>query len=130
MIGHVKKFLSDESGSATVELVIWMPVFVLILGLVLDASMAMMAHARMWDVARDTTRQVSIGAMDATQAVTYATSEAKVRDATPIVTADDLGGEVWVDISLPIADVTVFGVLKFLASDRITAKVTMMQEPT
>lgn len=130
MFTRRKTKTDGESGGATVEFVLWMPIFILIIGLVIDASMAMLAHARIWDVARDTTRQLSIGEMTAAEAKTYAETEAKLSGVTPTVLANDSGDDVWVDISLPISAVTPFNVMGLGGRGNIEARVTMVREPT
>jgi len=123
------RFGDDEDGAASVEMVLWLPVFILILAFILDVTMTMLAHSLMWDVARDTVRQLSLGRMDAVQAVDHARVAAQMSSTTPTVTASDAGPEVWIEITLPIADVTMFNFIGIAGSETISAKAIMMEEP-
>ncbi|NNU82083.1 hypothetical protein HMH01_16725 [Halovulum dunhuangense] len=124
-----RRFVRDENGAAAIEFVIWLPAFMLILAFVLDVSLSMLAHSRMWDVARDTVRQISLRSLNAAEAVTYAESSARIMGADPTVSAHDVGPQVWVQIELPMADVTLFNMLGLAGSSRLTARAIMMQEP-
>ncbi|WP_157966208.1 TadE/TadG family type IV pilus assembly protein [Oceanibium sediminis] len=124
------KFIADENGSETTAFVLWVPVFFLVLFFSLDVTLSMVAHSRMWDVARDTVRQMSLGIVDASGAVSYAQSADYLLGATPAVTAGNSGTEVWVDIKLPISSVTFFDFIGVAGSGVMTARATMIQEPS
>ena len=62
---RVSEFLCDEHGSATIEFVLWVPVYVIILVAVTDASVLYLTHTEMWNTARDSARRISVGAMTA-----------------------------------------------------------------
>ena len=64
----VKQFFKDKRGSASVEFVLWLPIFVLILVLVVNTSTVLHKQAKMYDAARDGARMVATGAMDVAQA--------------------------------------------------------------
>lgn len=55
------KFARDESGSATVELVIWLPVLIGLTLLVLELTMFLFHSNRYHDVSRNFTRYVAVG---------------------------------------------------------------------
>lgn len=50
-----------EDGAATVEFVLWVPIFMLILGFVVDVTTVMFQQSRHYDIARDASRQVALG---------------------------------------------------------------------
>lgn len=54
-------FLKDEKGSATVEFVIWIPLFTFFLMITIDASVLWVTHSQMWNVARETARRITTG---------------------------------------------------------------------
>jgi Flp pilus assembly protein TadG len=47
------RFLRDERGSATIEFVLWVPVFMILLVATTDASILYLHHTEMWNVSRD-----------------------------------------------------------------------------
>lgn len=56
-----RNFFCDEEGSATAEAVIWMPVFIMLLGLIVDTSMIFSGQAQALRVIQDANRSLSIG---------------------------------------------------------------------
>lgn len=56
--------LRDERGSATMEMVFWLPLFVELMLITADASQHYWMHGELWHVARDSTRQAAIGTFD------------------------------------------------------------------
>ncbi|MEM7613687.1 MAG: TadE/TadG family type IV pilus assembly protein [Pseudomonadota bacterium] len=57
----LKEFRKREDGTATVEFVLWVPIFILILGFVVDVTSVMLQQSRYYDIARDASRQVALG---------------------------------------------------------------------
>ncbi len=58
----MSSFARDEEGSATVEMVIWLPFLTAFLVFFFDLSMVLMQSGQAHDVARNVTRQVAVGA--------------------------------------------------------------------
>ena len=54
-------FVKDENGSATIEAVLWMPVFVFILVLIFDVSMMFHNQARLLGVTQTAARFYAVG---------------------------------------------------------------------
>jgi len=130
MLGRNSQFIRCEAGAAAVELAIWVPLFALILQLCVDASLSLLAHSRMWDVARDTVRQVAIGSMSNTEAVDYAQSAAIFRGHAPTVAVSDAStSQVFVQISMPVAKTTLFNFVGVAGDGEMQARAIMMREP-
>ena len=118
-------FRDDEAGSATVEFVLWLPIFVAILGLMVDATLMLHMQARLWDIARSATRQVALAAMDETAAETFAAEE--IGDAyQKSVNITKSGGFVRMVASVQAEDVELFGFLPW--TDTIGADYVMADE--
>lgn len=89
--GKIKEFLRQDSGSSTIEFVLWMPIVLLILLLIVDASMLFMSRSHAIRVLQDTNRLYSVGqftgttAERITQAQTYALN--RLRGLSPSATA-------------------------------------------
>ncbi|HXL98334.1 MAG TPA: TadE family protein [Rhizomicrobium sp.] len=119
-----------QSGTASVEFVIWMPIFAVILACSADACMMYLVQADMWDVARDTVRSMTTGELTATTAPAYATGEL-LYPAKPYVITATAGTSDVVEITLPIQNASVFGTLALLGGftgATIDAKVAMRAE--
>jgi Flp pilus assembly protein TadG len=121
-----------ERGTVTVEFVLWIPIFLIILAFTADACKLYLTQANMWDVARDTTRRMSIGQYcDATTAQTYA--QGQLYFGALSYTFNVTKGTVdTVEISTPIASASVFGLLASyggFSAGTLDAKVVMPSEP-
>lgn len=68
----LRKFGSTETGSATIEYVLWLPFFLMFTLFVVDASVTLQQHARVWDTARYTARLVATGDASESAAIRYA----------------------------------------------------------
>ncbi|MEM8789424.1 MAG: TadE/TadG family type IV pilus assembly protein [Pseudomonadota bacterium] len=112
----MRKFLKSEDGGSTLEFVIWMPVFVMILTLIVDVSTLAMTQAHMWRVASDTTRHVALGSKDLAQAADYARDQARAGQSYAVSFADD-GTTVSTVITVPVADAAMMSATKLLDFD-------------
>ena len=72
---RLRRFLTDEHGSATVEFVLWVPWFALLLMLTVDVSMFYLSQTRMQNVSRDAARRLSIGLIEPANLATYVRGE-------------------------------------------------------
>ncbi|MEL6265043.1 MAG: TadE/TadG family type IV pilus assembly protein [Pseudomonadota bacterium] len=66
------RFRRDQRGSVSLEYMVWMPVFCLLLLTIVEVSLVLFSHARMWDVARDYGRRVAVGQIEPAAAATSA----------------------------------------------------------
>lgn len=55
------RFHADQRGTATVELVVWIPFFLLMLFVIVDASVFYWRYTAMWDTTRELARNISVG---------------------------------------------------------------------
>ncbi len=124
----VSEFLCDEHGSATLEFVIWVPLYVVLLVAVTDASVLYLTHTEMWNTARDTARRISVRAMNAADAPGYAAGRLLLGGRTYTVAASDTG-PVIVEIGVNVGDASVFGFFKPVLGRELIARVEMMKEP-
>ncbi|QHQ33758.1 TadE/TadG family type IV pilus assembly protein [Algicella marina] len=121
--------LRNEGGNASVEFVLWVPVFLLVLSVIVDASFIFLNHANMWSVTRDTARRVSMHQMTASEAQAHVESSLATMGDRVSASADDSGLDIWVEVSVPMEDVDLFGVLNPLTSNELVARVTLVSEP-
>ncbi len=129
---NVFTFLRDESGSETIQFVLFVPLFAFLLVIVTDASFLYLTHSEMWAVARDTARRMAAGQLTSEQeAVDYATGRLTMYDNSYNVSAShDAASSMEVLIQVNIADAMVFGAfLGPLVGEAIQARVEMRSEP-
>ncbi len=124
----LRRFIRDERGSATIEFVLWVPVYVIVLVAVTDASILYLSHTEMWNAARDTARRISVGALTAADAPDRAGEMLLLSGRSYTVAASD-AGPVIVEISVNVGDASVFGFFKPVLGRQLTARVEMMKEP-
>ena len=58
---RMRRFFRDEDGSYTIEFVIWIPIFAILLAIVMNLSMVFYYESQMLRVAQDATRAYSMG---------------------------------------------------------------------
>jgi len=56
-----RRYLSDETGAATIEAVLWVPFFVIVFSLIADASLLFNAQTMLTRVVQDANRAYSVG---------------------------------------------------------------------
>jgi Flp pilus assembly protein TadG len=126
----VPEFLRDERGSATIEFVLWVPVFVIILVAATDATILYLHHTEMWNVSRDVARRVAVGDMTEADAAAVVGNEMFLySSAYTVSTSNPTDLDVSIQIQTSIADASVFGFFKPVLGRFLTATVTMRREP-
>lgn len=122
-------FLNEENGTSTIEFMLMVPLFAVLILLVTDASLLFLRQAVLMNISRDTARIVSRHAMTPAEAKSYAERVANTRasQATAQVTIAD--GFVTVILSSDSASSAPFGIVKFAVGDKIVARAINMMEP-
>lgn len=124
-------FLRAESGSATVEFTLWVPVFLGILLLGADASVAFTRQANFWRITNETARIVSRHAMDVESGAAFARDKMQIGNYVPEieVTIDDTKQVVTVSVTADAKQVAPLGILSFALDDSISFSVSQALEP-
>jgi Flp pilus assembly protein TadG len=65
---EIKAFSRQETGSASIEIVLWLPIVIAILLLIVDSSMLFMSRSHAMRVLQDTNRLYSVGQFTGTPA--------------------------------------------------------------
>lgn len=121
-------FAADEGGNATIEFVLWVPVFMAILMIVAEYATVFMTHASMYDAARDGARRIATGTMSAGEVERLLPGRVHTISDDVRVAADD-GAEVVVEVATPIAKAGPFGFAAGFGRGDLVARVTMLREP-
>lgn len=126
----VAQFLRDDHGSATIEFVLWVPIFVVILVAATDATVLYLHHTEMWNVSRDVARRVAVGDMTEADAVNAVGNEMFLYSrAYTVWTSDPADLDVQIMIQTSVRDASVFGFFEPVLDRYLTAMVTMRREP-
>lgn len=126
MVPGVKRFKRDESGSASVEIALWMPFFWLVFGLIVDATMLFQQQTQFLDVAREASRQVSIDNMSAVEAHAFILNQFSGIEGIEADVMID-ATSVTATVNAPISSLTVFSDL-LTGDSRVNGKITMFME--
>lgn len=126
---RMNRFRTKDDGSASIEFCLWMPVFMGMLMLAIDASFLFMGQANYWSISRDTARLVSRHAITETQAEDFATNAAVSKYASPEASVTIDGQTVTVVLTSPAAELTVFNFFGFASPFQIVAATTHAMEP-
>ncbi len=124
----------DARGVAAVEFAFVVPVLVLILTGIIQLGLLLFLHGNMGDVARDTARRLAVGELTAANAPSYAEGQLVNWGGTFTVTptmpnpADPNDRDIIVQISVPIADVSLVDIVGVFQTGNMTAASTMRQE--
>lgn len=122
------KFLRNESGSVTIEFVLWLPLALYLVLMAVDATFAFLGLTNMWQVARESARELS-RYEDVATVKAKAAMSGSFLGQTPTVDVTPNGGDIVVAMSMPAKGLTPFGVFGFTSSTNITIVVSHAMEP-
>lgn len=125
----LKKFCRKEEGSTTIEFILWIPIFVIIVGLVIDLCFLFLAQSRLYDVTAEGVRRWAVLQIKTgTEAETFVENNVQFRGAPVSATASTAGGAVIITATMDPADIVLTGVLNIVAGGSISATVVQLQE--
>ena len=124
-------FVKDENGSATIEAVLWLPIFLFIILLVFDVSMTFYNQSQLSKVTQTASRHYAVGQTD--RAKTYL-AQAVSRHSDSAVAGENYGfdllapGIVQSWVSVRAGDLGGVGLLKVISGARLTVHSHQMIE--
>jgi Flp pilus assembly protein TadG len=128
----ILSFFRDDRGSQSIAFILWVPIFVALLVIVIDAATLYITQTEMENVARDTARRMIQG-LPPTLAKTYAYNAMSLRDFPYSVAAtfDAVTGAV-VTIVVQTETASIIGYLFPLSiiGTSLGASVSMRPDPT
>lgn len=111
----------DESGSATVETVLWLPVFVMFLSLVVDVSLIFGSQSLAFKTVQDENRRFAVGTTTTmAELETRLTDRLAVYSPNATVTATIADGVVATNVTMPARDLSFSGFFDPLNALQIT----------
>ncbi len=128
---RLSSFLRSETGSATVEFTLLVPVFLGVLMLGADASTAFTRQSNLWHLSNETARLVSRHALDAEAGADFARTRMQIGGYTPevVVTIDEETQTVTVSVSVDAGEIAPFGVLLPVLGDQLSFVIVQALEP-
>ena len=121
--------LSDESGAATVEFVLWLPVMAAIFGLVVDTSIIFGDQSQILRVVQDVNRAVSIGHVR-TSDDAEAMIMAAIDDVTPNASVETTlsNGIITSTVTIPVSDLSVTNLIDVFHDFNVTVSAQHLSE--
>ena len=128
---RLQRFRQDDTAAVTVEFVLWLPLFIIILFLIVEVSLLFLTQSSMWNVARDTARRIATHEFNKSSAESHATSAMTFGGHPYTVLADATGPEVSMTITTSVGDVLLFSYspMAAFAGSKLVAKVILREEP-
>lgn len=129
MVSTRRKFMRDQDGTATVELVLVLPVFLLIAGLIVDSSMIFFRQSQAYRVVQDANRNMSLGRFT-TLEETSAFVEAALAPFAPgtTVASSVSNGVITTTATMPIPAIQITGLLSAFESGVVGVTATHVLE--
>lgn len=126
---RLKLFSSSQDGTATVEAVLWLPVFLTLLCLVADTSAIFGREDQIMRIVQNANRGLAVGYFPtAADAQTYISNEVKVFSQNSAVSVAINKGIISSTVSLPVSDLTLTGLIKVFSGLKIQVSASQMLE--
>lgn len=129
--GKLFGFARKQDGTATVETVLWLPLFFLAFGLMTDAAMIFNGHSRVTRVVQDANRNLSVGRygidMNTATVATANYIETELAQLAPNANASTsvTAGVATTVVTVPATDLEILGM--FSALNGLTLTITSQQ---
>ena len=132
-IGRIRRYLltfgRSQDGAATVEAVLWTPVFLLLFGMVADTSIVFGRQAEILRIIQDSNRSLAVGAFQSVeQAENYIIEKVEVFSGNTTVDVAIVDGIISTSVSVPAADLTSTGLFDAINTLTITVGASQMSE--
>lgn len=129
MINSVRKFLNRETGGATVETVLWFPLFIAVFGLMLDVAMIFHGQAKVLRVVQDGNREYSIGRITTpADAETQIETELAAIGIQGTATTSEQAGVAHTVVRVPASQLQVIGYFTAFTGLQVTVTAEHMIE--
>jgi Flp pilus assembly protein TadG len=119
---HFNRYTRCEDGGATVEGVLWMPIFVALMALIVDGSMLFNSQAQTLRYVQDANRAFSTGQFETTDEIRTVLTErlAPISQNVTVESAVDTSvtpsGIIRTTVHIPAADLNSIGLITALAN--------------
>jgi Flp pilus assembly protein TadG len=115
-------FVRKDDGAATVEAVIWLPLFVFLVAFATDVSMIFHAHSRVLRVTQDVNRAISVGRIESTDDAEDAVVAMLPNYDSVTASIDVSNGIITANVSVPVSSVVAIGMVSSLMGHTINVR--------
>ena len=107
---RIRDFLHNTRGTATVETVLWFPMFMFIFGLMVDVAMIFHGQAKVLRIVQDSNRQYSIGNLaDETATETFVETQLAAVNIVGVATTTEIAGVAHTSVIVGANQLQVIG---------------------
>ncbi len=122
----LRRFYKKDDGTATVEAVLWLPIFFALFGLMTDAAMIFNGHSRVLRIVQDANRNLSVGRLETTvETEDWVVARLAQLSPNATVSTNIVAGVATTTAMVPATDLEALGM--FGALNSITLAVTSQQ---
>ena len=126
------RFFKRQDGTATVEAVLWFPIFIAVFGLMVDAAMIFHGQSKVLRVVQDANRNLSIGRLDSdAEVIAYINTELAEVGVTPSRTealSDATSGIVSTLVVIPASEFQLLGYFSVITNMEVPVTAQHMRE--
>lgn len=132
MRARMTRFFKRQDGTATVEAVLWFPIFIAVFGLMVDAAMIFHGQSKVLRVVQDANRNLSIGRLDNdAEVIAYINTELAEVGVTPSRTealSDATSGIVSTLVVIPASEFQLLGYFSVITNMEVPVTAQHMRE--
>ncbi|MEW9921042.1 TadE/TadG family type IV pilus assembly protein [Marimonas sp. MJW-29] len=104
-VARLKRFWRDEAGNATIESIIWFPIFAILLAFIMNVSIVFFTESQMLRVVQDGNRAFSLGRLaDAQEVQNYILTRLSYLEANLDISTNISDGFVMTSLKAPAGD--------------------------
>lgn len=127
--GRVRRFTRATDGAATIEAVLWLPMFVMIVALLADVSMMFHGQTRMLRIAQDANRNMSVGRLTTTtETENFVIGRMAQMSPNALATTSVAAGLITTTVSVPLNDLDLFGIAGIFSGARMAVQSEHLME--
>ena len=129
IIQRASAFVSMEHGSATIEAVLWLPIFLLLFGMLTDTSLIFGRQSEILRIVQDANRSLAVGHFQTIKdAQTYVGDKVAKFSRHSIVSVTIDHGIISTTVLMPATDLTVTGLFDAFSGVTIAVASSQMSE--
>lgn len=129
LIDPMRRFMRQDDGTATVEFVLWLPVVMLVFGIIVDFSLILGGEAQALRVVQDANRGLSIGHFQTIdEAKAYILAQVQPLSAHASINMTVTNGVILSRLTMPASDLMATGLYNGILNLNVTVVAQFLSE--
>lgn len=126
---HLSRFARNEGASATIESVLWLPVFVAFLGIVADGSVILSNRTMALKLVQDANRSLAVGRFTSTaQTEQFVLNNIRPTSPSATVTTTVNAGIITTRLAMPASEIDAVGIFGLLTGFTVGVRASHLRE--